>query len=280
MRHLVRIILTLSILTSCLIGETSTTDKGVNKIDSLKKNFKPILKGIWVLTEYINEIERTKSPLKSADKLQNVVTMIIDGINQSDTIDVGVSWNNHEGYNFTTYFITGQNQNQLRTNILDYDDKSNFYELGYEIINKETFLFLYHYNKTNKLIDKKQFSKVAETQPDSDATWGLHIIVNEKLFSGNFLLVDSINSTTKIHLNSDGSMTGNSDFKTYYVITDFIGGPETILDGIIFNLNEINAKWFAFKTNKDTTYLYSTTGDEEAGELLQLDKIQYKLVRK
>ena len=280
MRHLVRIILTLSILTSSLIGKTSTTNNGGNKIDSLKQNFKPILKGVWVLTEYINEIYRTKSPLKSADKLQNVVTMIIDGINQSDTIDVGASCNNHEGYNFTTYFITGQNQNQLRTNILDYDNKSNFYELGYETINKETFLYLYHYNKTNLLIDKKQFSKVAETQPDNDAAWGLQFIVNEKLFSGNFLLVDSTNSTRKIHLKSDGSLTGHSDFKTYYVITDFIGGPETILDGIVFNLNEKNAKWFAFKINEDTTYLYSTIGDEEAGVLLQLDKIQYKLVRK
>jgi hypothetical protein len=44
-------------------------------------------------------------------------------------------------------------------------------------------------------------------------------------------------------------------------------------------VNEKNIKCFAFKIEKDTTYLYSTKGDEEAGELLQLDKIKYKLVR-
>jgi hypothetical protein len=279
MRHLVRIILTLSILTSCLIGKTSTTDNDGNKIDSLKQNFKPILKGVWVLTEYINEIERTKSPLKSVDKLQDIVTLIIDGINQSDTIDVGVSWNNHEGGNFTTYFIKGQNQNQLRTNILDYDNKSNFYELGFEIINKETFLFLYHYNKTNKLINKKQFSKVAEeNQTDGDAGWGIQYFVNEKLFAGNYFLIDSTNAETKVILKNDGSLTGYPVFKTYYLLTDFIGYASNI-DKIIFNIDTKNSKCFAYKTEKDTTYFYNMTIDEENIEHLQLDKIQFKLVR-
>jgi hypothetical protein len=279
MRQLTYIILTIFILTSCSNDKNSTADSGKNQIDSLKQNFIPIFKGVWVLTDYISAIEQTKSPLKAADKLQEVVTMIIDGEIKSDSVEVGASWNNHEGYSFTTYFVTGQNRNSLKTNIPDYEEESNFYELGYEIINNETFLFLYHYNKTNKLLDKKQFSKVSETQADNDAAWGLQYIVNEKLFSGNYLLIDSTNTTTKINLKSDGSLTGYSDFKTYYVFTDFMGGPETILDGIAFNIQTNNSKGFAFKISNDTTYLYSTTGDEEAGELSQLDKIQYKLVR-
>lgn len=279
MRQLTYIILTVFILTSCSNDKTSTADNGANQTDSLKQNFIPILNGVWVFTDYINAIEQTKSPLKAADKLQEVVTMIIDGTIKSDSIEVGASWNNHEGYSFTTYFLTGQTRNSLKTNIPDYDEKSNFYELGYETINNETFLFLYHYNKTNKLLDKKKFTKVADKQLDNDAAWGLQYLVNEKLFSGNYLLIDSTNSTTKVNLKSDGTLTGHSDFKAFYVFTDFMGGPETILDGIAFNLNEKNSKWFAFKINSDTTYLYSTTGDEEAGELLQIDKIQYKLVR-
>jgi hypothetical protein len=84
---------------------------------------------------------------------------------------------------------------------------------------------------------------------------------------------------THITFKNDGSLAGDSDLKTYYIFTDFLGGPKTILDGIAFNVNEKNIKCFAFKIEKDTTYLYSTKGDEEAGELLQLDKIKYKLVR-
>jgi hypothetical protein len=279
MRQLAYIILTIFILTSCSNDKTSTADNGENQIDSLKQNFIPILNGVWVLKDYIDAIEQTKSPLKASDKLQGVVTMIIDAGNKSDSVEVGASLNNHEGYGFTTYFISGQNQHSLKTNIPDYDEKTNFYELGYETINNETVLFLYHYSKANKLIDKKGFTKVADKQQDNDAAWGLQYIVNEKLFSGNYLLIDSTNSTTKINLKSDGSLTNYSDFKTYYVFTDFMGGPETILDGMAFNLNEKNSKWLTFKINNDTTYLYNTTGDEEAGELLQLDKIQYKLVR-
>ncbi len=279
MRQLTYILLTFFILTSCSNDKISTADNSANRIDSLKQNFIPIFNGVWVLTDYIKAIEQTKSPLKAADKLQGVVTMIIDAGIKSDSIEVGASWNNHEGYNFTTYFIAGQNLNSLKTNIPDYDERTNYYDLGYETINNETFLFLYHYNKSNKLIDKKRFTKVADEQRDNDAAWGLQYIVNEKLFSGNYLLIDSTNSSSKINLKSDGSLTGYSDFKTFYVFTDFTGGPETILDGIAFNIQTNNSKGFAFTISNDTTYLYSTTGDEEAGELSQFDRIQYKLVR-
>jgi hypothetical protein len=279
MRQLTFIFLIFFILTSCSNEKTSNTENDVSESDSLKKSFTPIFKGIWVLTDYINKIEKTRSPLKSADKLKGVVTMIIDGTDNSDSIEIGASWNNHEGYNFTTYFLVGQNSNRLKTNIPDYVEKSNFYELGYETINDETFLFLYHYEKTNKLLDKKQFSKVAETQPDNDAAWGLQYIVNVKLFSGNYLLIDSLNSTTKISFENNGSLTGDSEFKTYYIFTDFMGGPETNLDGIIFNMDTKNSEGFAFTMDKDTTYLYNTKGEEEAGELLQLNKVKYRLVR-
>ncbi len=279
MRKLTYIFLTFILLTSCSNDKTSTADNKANQIDSLKEIFVPVLNGVWVLTDYINEIEKTKSPLKSSDKLNGIVALVIDATTKHDSIEVGASWNNHEGYNFTTYFITGQKPNSLKTNIPDYEEETNFYELGYETVNNQTFLFLYHYDKENILIEKKMFSKVSDKQADNDASQGLQYIVNEKLFSGNYLLLDNKNKVLKVILNSDGTLTGIPAFTTYYVFTDFMGGPETILDGIAFNLYENNSTWFAFKIEKDTTFLYSTIGDEDAGELLQLDKIKYKLVR-
>jgi len=279
MKQFAYIILTISLLTIWSFDKSLAADNEINQIHNLKQNFIPILKGVWVLTDYISKIEETKSPLKSADRLQGVVTMVIKNTTKTDSIVVEVSWNNHEGFSFSTYFKRGQNDYSLKTNLTDFDEKSNFYELGFETVNNETFLFLYHYSKINKLIDKKQFSKVANVQQDDDLAWGLQFIVNEKLFSGNYLLIDSSNSITNITFKNDGSLTGDSDLKTYYIFTDFLGGPKTILDGIAFNVNEKNMKCFAFKIEKDTTYLYSTKGDEEAGELLQLDKIKYKLVR-
>lgn len=279
MKQLAYIILTFFILSSCSNEKSSSTNNDTKQIDSLKQNFIPIFNGIWVLTDYIDGIEQTKSPLKSADKLQGIVTMIINETNPSDSIEVGLSWNNHEGDHFTIYLLPGLNRTSLKTNIIDYDKKSNFYELGYETINNEVFLFLYHYNKVNRLIDKKRFSKVADKQPDDDAAWGLQYLVNQKLFSGKYLLIDSLNSTTKINLKNDGSLTGHPGFKTYYVLTDFIGEPEMTFDGVVFNLQTQNSKSFAFKKANDTIYLFSMIGDVESGDFLKLGKIQYKLVR-
>lgn len=280
MKHLTILILLLLILTSCTNEKTHSVDNQANQIDSLKEKFVPILNGVWVLSTYIDEIEKTKSPLKSSEKLQDIVTLIINATIKSDSIEVGASLNNHEGYSFTTYFISGKKPNRLKTNIFDYGIQSGFYELGYEILNNQPHLYIYQYDMEGKSLQKKKFSKVLNSQDKNDASWGLQYIVNEKLFSGNFLLLDSTNNGTMITLKSDGTITGDPNLKDYYVFTDFGGGPETILDGIVFNRDEKNSSWFAFKIENDTTFLYTTIGDEEAGEILQIDKIKYKLVRK
>ena len=271
--------MTLVLLTSCSNQETFNVSSETKVADGLKGKFSEVFNGVWVLTDYIKSIESTKSPLKSVEKFDGVVTMIIDIKNQVDSLFVGVSWNNHEGDNFTVYSISGNLVNSLKTNLIDYENQSNYYELGYENISNQKYLALYHYNKDNKLIDKKLFSKVADKQTDDDAAWGLQYIVNEKLFKGDYTLIDSSDNKTNVSFKSDGNLIGMPEFKSYYVFTDFIGAPETILDGIAFKANGRNSTWFAFEIKQDTTFLYSTKGDEEAGELLQLDKLIYKLAR-
>lgn len=279
MKQIIHIFLTLVILTSCSNQQTSNVNIETKEVDDSKKTFREVFNGVWVLTDYIKSIGLTKSPLKSAEKFDGVATMIIDIKNQVDSLFVGVSWNNHEGDNFTVYSISGNLKNSLKTNLIDYENKSNYYELGYENISNQTYLALYHYNKDNKLIDKKLFSKVADKQTDDDAAWGLQYIVNEKLFKGDYTLIDSSDNKTNVSFKSDGILIGMPEFKSYYVFTDFMSGPETNLDGIAFKANELNSTWFAFEIKKDTTFLYNTKGDEEAGELLQIDKLIYKLVR-
>lgn len=277
MRQLAYIILSVFIFTGC--SNEKTSKNAQNQIDSLKQNFSTIFNGVWVSTDYINAIEQTKSPIKASEKLIGIVSMILDGTSASDSVEVFASWNNHEGYSFTTYLNKDQKSNSFKTNITDIDEQSNFYELGYETINNETFLFLYHYNKSSKFIDKKRYSKVAEKQLENDPSLGLQYIVNEKLFSGNFLQIDNKKASKKVIFKSDGTLTGSSDFTTYHVFTDFMGMPKTNIDRIVFNLDSKNSKSFAFKKENDTTYLYSTIGNEDAGQTLKLDKLQYKLVR-
>ena len=278
MRRAITLFLLILKFASCSNIKTSSVEMGTNPKDSLKQRFIPHLNGDWVLTDYINSIEQNKSPLKSSSKLKGIVTLTFNNEINSDSIEVGASWNNHEGYNFTVYFIEGQNPHSLKTNLPDYDLKTNYYELGYKRINNDTFLFLYHYDQSSKLIDSKKFTKVPSNQKDLDAARGIQRIVNEKLFAGTYLFIDNKNSSTKIQLNNDGTLTGLPGMQTYYVSTDFLGDPEAIHDEIAFNLNEKNSTWYAYKIENDTTFLYHIT-NQNGSESAKLGKMAYKLVR-
>lgn len=278
MKQLALLTLIVFTLSSCTNIKSNKVDVSASQSEGLKQKSIANLKGVWVLTEYIDEIEKTKSPLKSADKLKGVVSMIIDGSIKDNGMEVVTSWNNHEGFSFITYLEAGHTENSLKTNIPDYEDKSNYYEIGYETINNEIFSFIYHYDKENKLLDKKQFTKVAETQKDNDVSAALQQVVNEKIFAGNYTLVDNNNLKTQISLKSDGTLIGSSSFKTYFVYTDFLGGPDSNLDQLCFNLSEPDSKCYAFEIKDKTVYLYNTHSDEAKGILI-LDKLQYKLER-
>lgn len=273
-------ILSFFFILSCSNEKEISNDQAVQQQDSLVQNNSTAFNGVWVVTDYIKSIEKTRSPIKSADELGGVATMIIYEENLLDSFTVGASLNNHEGYSFTVYNVPGQNKNSLKTNLKDYTVESNFYELGYETIGDEVFLFLYHYTKANKLIDKKQFTKVAGMREGNDAAWGIEHIVNEKLFAGNYLLIDSTDAATEVSLAIDGSIAGSEDFTEYYVFTDFMGGPETELNSMCFNFLTVRQQCFAYEFVKDTLYLYSTTGGESEEDPVMLDKVQYRLVRK
>jgi hypothetical protein len=152
MKQLALLILIVFILSSCTNIKPNKVDVVASQSEKLKQKSVQNLKGVWVLTEYIDEVEKTKSPLKSADKLKGIVSMIIDGSIKDNGMEVVTSWNNHEGFSFITYREAGHTENSLKTNIPDYEDKSNYYEIGYETINNEIFSFILHYDKENKLL--------------------------------------------------------------------------------------------------------------------------------
>ena len=278
MRILIFILITLFFLGSCSNEKKQTIEKTPVHNDTLTLNFPSDFKGNWVLTDYINEIGKTKSPVKSSNKLEGVVAIIIGSAIKGDSLEVQASWNNHEGLNFYVY-LNKRKKNSFKTNILDYQDKANYYELGYEVINKEVFLFLYHFNKTNELLDKAQFSKITSLSNNKkDVAWGLQYVVNDKLLTGNNLLIDTENHATKLNFNPDGSLTGHPTFKTFHIFTDFMGEPNNNLDLISFNLATGKPTQFAFKIVNDTTYLYTTIDNEEEGTS-KINKVKFKIVR-
>lgn len=280
MRQLTIFFLAALILTSCSIEKRKTETKTTNNVDSLRQNFNSVFKGVWVLTDYLEEIKKTKSALESANKLEDITTMIINEESKGDSAEIGISINNHEGGSFIAYFYSGQKKGSLKTNIQDYDTQTNYYEIGYEEINNTTYLFLYHYNKTNKLIEKKQFTKVLKSQShNGDAAWGLQYFVNKTLIAGNYLLVDSLSNKMNVTFGIDESLKGFYDFKTYYYCTDYMTGQTSNFDKLYLKTSKTeDGKCFELKTKNDTIYLYSTTGDEYDGTY-KLGKLTYRLTK-
>ena len=244
-------------MSSCSHNRSVKEENKSLTVEDIKQSLLPAFRGVWVKTDYITAIEKTKSPAKSSAKLQGFVTLIIDKEAVGDSLEIGSSYSNHMGDFFYLYLKTGVTQRNLKTSISDNDDKTNFFELGVDITESDTVLFICHYDKTNRLLDKNQFTKVSNKQIDDDASWGLQYIVNEKLFAGDYKLIDSTGTASNIHFNSDGSVTGFRDFKNYKVWTDFAapGPDDNISDAIFFTDERENETGFDFEFKGNTLIL-------------------------
>src|SRR5258706_9792077 len=82
-----------------------TTGKDAKQPNELIRKFKPFLNGIWITADYIDDVGKTKSPLKSSEKLNFISEFVIDTTKTSeDSIHVGAGMGNHEGGDFVLYF--------------------------------------------------------------------------------------------------------------------------------------------------------------------------------
>lgn len=267
-------LLALTFLTSCT---HNTAPEDVAKSDSgnLKQKLTPLLKSVWVLTDYIRAIEQTRSPQKSADKLHGIVALVFDNEAHGDSMKVVANWNNHEGFDFMIYFIAGQNSRSIKTNITDSESSSVYTELGYEIGGKDTMLVLYRYDKEHKMLNKRTYRKIvfADTQ-NPDLRGGLQYVVNQAIFAGNYILIDKHEKTeTKVSLKEDGTLTGMSGIKQYIIQTDFISGPVDSSDQICFQTDNAKTQCFNFQVVQDTINIFQQNKKHVAADLF------YKLVR-
>ena len=58
--------ITLFLLTGFLVGKSENVEKNLNVIDSLKQDYVSRMNGVWVMTDYIVDIQKNKSPLTSS----------------------------------------------------------------------------------------------------------------------------------------------------------------------------------------------------------------------
>ncbi|MFT6747023.1 MAG: hypothetical protein ACJAZ2_001369 [Glaciecola sp.] len=268
-----------SILAKCSSDTAIVSESPTENIDTIVQSISPLMVGVWVTEDYILDIVKTKSPLKSSKYLEGACSIVIDSVLNLDSINAGVSWNNHEGSSVTIYNEIGHNNRFYKTNHIDYKNSENSYELGYEIDELDTQLVMIKYDIKQQVISTRKYVKVAQSQNNDDLGWGLQKVVNQVLIAGQRNITDSNGVSIDVIFTEDGEIRGNSDFDGFYIFTDFMGGPITVLDGICFKNGE-ESNCYAFESHEDTVFIYSTKGDPEpgSGEQEELDKLVYKII--
>ena len=277
MKYYFSIFIIVAIFSFCSSDNASSKiSNKTSSAENFRKNFTPTLTGSWLLTEYMTEIKKTKSALKSSVKLQDVVEIITDGKLTNDSLEINVNINNHEGDGFMLINIPGQTPNSYKTDLPDNEISTNFYELGYELVNKDTSMFLYHYDSGNKLLDKKQFSRSVYNPSDVNRAGGIQYFVNEKMLAGNYICMDANNKQFNVQFLPDGTVTGFPDVTSYFIFTDFNGGPVPKFDEMFLE-SENTSTTYGLQISGNTITIYEIAGDEENAEL---GKMKYKLVKK
>lgn len=254
----------------------STADKTPRQsVNELVQKFKPFLHGVWVQADYLDDIEKTKSPVKSGEKLTFITEIIIDtsGIS-SDSLLAGMALGNHEASDLILYFKQGKTTTSLITNISGFENESDSYDLGYEISDNDTVLIIYHYDKNQKLLDKIKYIKSDEVAQSNNFEDGFQYMVNKKLMAGSYKVIDTAGIERSVKMSNDGAISGLPGFKTYYVITDFVASPENSTDQICFDIQTDRQICYAFEIRKDTIDIFNIP----AGEMDTLTKGSHHLI--
>jgi hypothetical protein len=263
----------LLLLVACQTNSSAT--HGVAKIQSpdTTQTFKSVIDGDWYQASYIDSIQETKSPFRSRNSLAEYVELDINASEATGDSLLIEAPSIHEGTNFIIYFKHGLTATSFPTNIIDEETKSNFFELSYNISTKETSLIILHYNKCNKLIGQKKYLRAPKNSKEV-----LQFMVNKTLFAGNYKAEDSSGKISVLKFTDDGIVTGLPGFKKYYVLTDFVAGPENNIDEVCFDIQTNNQQCFAYKIVGDTIKLYDVI-ESVSQDTLVRGQLKYKLVR-
>lgn len=287
MKHLAYLLLILTILTSCSnngINENRiiTNESLSMESEKLKEKFIPYFSGVWTLSEYIEDLPKTKSPLKSSEKLNGVTVIVFSERPKDEKLEVSSSLNNHEGFGFNIIFTKGANENSLKTDIADYyyNNKGGSSEVEVCKNKSDTTINLCIYNADKRLLKKVAYKKIRESQPKEDYASGIDFYANKLLFEGRFILIGSIHGVKNIEMTADGLLTGFGNYKRYLVITDFVTRVENNLDNINFYRSERDYDNYLYKINSDTITIYKPIFVDEEMITYGYGDLVYKMIRK
>jgi hypothetical protein len=270
--RLLTFLLLIAILYSCTNNDIKPSGPERNLADSLKQSFLPIIKGTWVESTYLEDIEKTKSPVKSAGKV-SIITVSVPEKATGDSIEMMVG-NTHEGWSYILHLAKGRTPNTFATSLPDSNEPQGT-DIGYEITGQDTSLLMYRY-EANKLSNKIRFIRVDNEAVKDNWYYGLPYAVNQRLFTGNYTFTDSTGQAIRVRFNSNGTVKGLPDSKNYYISTDLEGIEKE--DIVSFDNGTKVRRDYAFeiKDNRISLYDVIRKGEEVPAERSDL---RYQLIR-
>lgn len=277
MKRLFYMLLLAIVVSSCKSKtEQATTDTIViaatNNAEAQKliAEFKPIIQGVWVKKDYIDEVVKSKSPLAASYKAVSITTMHINTENiKGDSLIVGAGWGNHEGSDMILKFKPGK-----RPRTILYGES----DLGFEIAKGDTILVWYKKDEEKNTTEVIRYKKALLDQPNDNLGHGMDVLINKGIIAGKYDLIDNT-ANREVVFTTEGRIIGFPNTDTYHISNDLNGEPLNNLDRIAFDLYTKHQTSYTFKFNADTLNLYDTKPDTDS-MLLVVDKLRYKLVRK
>jgi len=286
MKHFLLPVLIIILFASCKSNTKKTTQDSLKTpsvmgpSSKIMAEFKYIINGQWIKSDYIAEIVRSKSPLKAWPKAFDITEIFInvDSI-RGDSLNISVNYTYHEGGSFILKFHKGQFPNSITV----YQEGGNIdnkqFEIGFNISNRDTSLLLYTYGQNKKLIRTDKFSRLKANKETTKngSTEASYYWINKLTIGGGYEMIDTSDIRSKVEFKNNGEVTGLEQFKTYSLAIDFTTPPNDI-DLIYFGLPNNNSKPFIYQFKKDTLCIYDTRYDKDSVQLL-IEKLKYKMVK-
>lgn len=236
------------------------------KPKTLKEEFTPIVQGLWVKKDYIDQILQKKSVAAVPQSYYDITVMNVStDLGKGDSITVRVGKVTHGLTYVHLYFRPGTKPHTIQ--MADTD-------LSYKIDGKDTVITL-NYILGGKP-DSTKYVKALHYAPKNNVGDGLDTMLNKGLFAGKYNLTENgINK--EVTFTVGGKITGLANYKTYYVNNDFVIGGNNI-DGLTFDMRLGKPSGLAYKIKADTLNLYTTSVDENEHTIIK--DLKYTLVRK
>lgn len=235
----------------------------------------PVLHGLWVRTDYIQDLARTQSPLHSANFLQGIDAMYIDTSKVSgDSLEINASYNNHEGIPFHIVFREGREPHSFPIDLSSLGDEV----VTYEIVVPTTpdgQLTMVTYDYQNHAKQRIAYTRIGDLPTSDNFYSAASMAAQQLLTAGHYTLLPG---GTSVHMAADGTITGLADYDGYNISTDFVIPIANDLDNITFYRQQQRDTSLIFSIAADTLYLYETGLSDNEVNLIQ-GPVKYTLIK-